>query len=78
MKNIGLRSIMILREDEEIRVTDALCRHMAWPLAYGGKVKDGCITCPLHQTKYDLDSGLRDALKWYKANKDQFNPNSRP
>ena len=28
--------------------------------------------------KYDLDSGLRDALKWYKANKDQFNPNSRP
>jgi GDP-L-fucose synthase len=28
--------------------------------------------------KYDLDSGLRDALKWYKENKDQFNPNSRP
>ena len=28
--------------------------------------------------KYDLDSGLRDALKWYKENKDQFNPDSRP
>ena len=28
--------------------------------------------------KYDLESGLRDALKWYKANKDQFNPNSKP
>ena len=30
------------------------------------------------KAKYDLDSGLRDALKWYKENKDQFNPNSRP
>ena len=28
--------------------------------------------------KYDLRSGLIDALKWYKANKEQFNPNSRP
>ena len=28
--------------------------------------------------KYDLDSGLRDALSWYKENKDQFNPNSKP
>jgi len=28
--------------------------------------------------KYDLRTGLEDALKWYKANKDQFDPNSRP
>jgi len=28
--------------------------------------------------KYDLRSGLEDALKWYKANKDQFDPNSKP
>ena len=27
---------------------------------------------------YDLDSGLKDALKWYKENKDQFDPNSKP
>tara|TARA_B110000495_G_C22616106_1_gene367416 strand:- start:335 stop:616 length:282 start_codon:yes stop_codon:yes gene_type:complete len=48
---------MILRNDDGIHATDALCRHMAWPLAYGGKIKDGCITCPLHQTRYDLDNG---------------------
>ena len=30
------------------------------------------------KAKYDLDSGLRDALRWYKENKDQFNPNSKP
>lgn len=28
--------------------------------------------------KYDLESGLRDALRWYKENKHQFNPNSKP
>ena len=28
--------------------------------------------------KYDLRSGLEDALKWYKENKDQFDPNSKP
>ena len=28
--------------------------------------------------KYDLRSGLTDALKWYKENKNQFNPNSKP
>ena len=28
--------------------------------------------------KYDLRSGLADALKWYKENKDLFDPNSRP
>ena len=57
MKNIGLRSIMVLRNEDGLRATDALCRHMAWPLAYGGKVEDGCITCPLHKTRYDLENG---------------------
>ena len=28
--------------------------------------------------KYDLKSGLTDALKWYKENKTQFNENSQP
>ena len=57
MKNIGFRSIMVLRDEDGLRATDALCRHMAWPLAYGGKVEDGCITCPLHKTRYDLENG---------------------
>jgi nucleoside-diphosphate-sugar epimerase len=28
--------------------------------------------------KYDLRSGLQDALKWYKEHKKEFNPNSKP
>ena len=30
------------------------------------------------EPKYDLKSGLENALKWYKENKDQFDPNSKP
>ena len=43
MRRIGLHSIMIVREESQIFATDALCRHMAWPLAYGGKIKDDCV-----------------------------------
>jgi len=28
--------------------------------------------------KYDLRSGLKDALDWYKENKHNFDPNSKP
>lgn len=28
--------------------------------------------------KYDLESGLRDALKWYKEHRHEFNPDSKP
>ena len=33
---------MLIRTAEGLHATGALCRHMWWPLAYGGKVKDGC------------------------------------
>ena len=57
MRNIGFKSIMLLRRESTVHATDALCRHMAWPLAYGGKVKDGCVRCPLHQSTYHLNDG---------------------
>jgi nitrite reductase/ring-hydroxylating ferredoxin subunit len=43
MLRIGLKSLMVVRESSRIYATDALCRHMAWPLAYGGKINDECI-----------------------------------
>ena len=30
---------------------------MRWPLAWGAKVKDDCIRCPLHQTTHKIDDG---------------------
>jgi nitrite reductase/ring-hydroxylating ferredoxin subunit len=43
--------------DNTLFATEALCRHMRWPLAWGAKVEDGCIRCPLHQTTHALDDG---------------------
>ena len=57
MVNIGLKTLMIVEYGGKYHATEGLCRHMRWPLGLGGKVKDGCITCPLHQTRHRLDDG---------------------
>ena len=49
-------------EGNEYFATEALCRHMRWPLAYGAKVKDDCIRCPLHQTTHKIDTG--ELVEW--------------
>ena len=59
-KMLTVKSNLILigrHTDGMLFSTEALCRHMRWPLAYGAKVKDGCIRCPLHQTTHSLDEG---------------------
>ena len=53
----GLRVYMATRINGEVIVTEGLCRHMRWPLGIGGKIKDGCIRCPLHQTTHSLPDG---------------------
>ena len=59
MLTVGKKMILVGRFDEGdgYYATEALCRHMRWPLAYGGKVKDDCITCPLHQTTHNIETG---------------------
>ena len=53
----GLRVYMATRINGEVIVTEGLCRHMRWPLGIGGKIKDGCVRCPLHQTTHSLTDG---------------------
>ena len=57
MKTVKGRLIMVGRQDGALFATEALCRHMRWPLAYGATIKDGCVRCPLHQTTHHLDDG---------------------
>jgi len=60
MLTVKGKLIMVTRQLEGqmgLHATEALCRHMRWPLAYGGKIKDGCIRCPLHQTTHRLEDG---------------------
>ena len=54
---IGLRTLMIVENNGEYHATEGLCRHMRWPLGLGGKIQDGCIRCPLHQTTHRLEDG---------------------
>jgi len=57
MIQVAKKLILIGQSDDGYFATEALCRHMRWPLAYGGKIEDGCIKCPLHQTKHNLEDG---------------------
>ena len=57
MKTVKGKMIMVGRQDGALFATEALCRHMRWPLAYGATIKDGCVRCPLHQTTHNLDDG---------------------
>lgn len=62
MISVSKKLVLITRIDDEYYATEALCRHMRWPLAYGAKIEDGCIKCPLHQTKHNLEDG--SLIEW--------------
>ena len=40
MVNIGRNVLMILKLDGEIHATEGLCKHMKWPLSWGGKLEE--------------------------------------
>ena len=62
MINIGKKMILLGMQDNHYFATDALCRHMRWPLAWGAKVEDDCIRCPLHQTTHKISDG--ELVEW--------------
>lgn len=57
MRTVAKKMVLIGQTENEYFATEALCRHMRWPLAYGATIKDGCVRCPLHQTTHQLDDG---------------------
>lgn len=53
---VGDRTLLVARIDRRIVVTDAICTHEEADLTLGiftGRT----VTCPLHQAKFDLESG---------------------
>ena len=62
MLSVAKNLVLVGQIGNSYFATEALCRHMRWPLAYGGKVKDDCIRCPLHQTTHKLDDG--ELVEW--------------
>ena len=62
MKSVKGKMVMVGRQGTTLFATEALCRHMRWPLAWGAKVENDCVRCPLHQTTYNLDDG--SVVEW--------------
>ncbi len=57
---VGDRRIAVFRlNDGSFRAIDAECPHAGGPLA-DGIVADACVTCPLHNRRFDLSTGRSD------------------
>ena len=41
----------------EVRAVSSRCRHQLADLSKGSLDKDGCLVCPWHGSRYDLDTG---------------------
>lgn len=48
--------VMVLRQGGAWYGANALCPHKYGALS-DGKVGDGCITCPIHDATFDLETG---------------------
>ena len=57
----GGTSVIVTRYNGELCAVRNQCSHMNVPLD-GGKVSNGTITCPLHNSKFDMCSGKN--LDW--------------
>ena len=45
------------RTDGSVRAVSSRCRHQLADLSKGSLDKNGCLVCPWHGSRYDLDSG---------------------
>ncbi len=55
--DIGDKALLVMRDGDEFIVTSAICTHEESDLTLG-ILSDKTITCPLHQAKFDLESGI--------------------
>jgi nitrite reductase/ring-hydroxylating ferredoxin subunit len=57
------------RKDGSLRAVSSRCRHQLADLSEGSLDKNGCLVCPWHGARYDLDSGDMvegpKGLLWY-------------
>lgn len=54
----GAQSLVVVRKGEQIYALHAQCAHANGPLAQG-RIVDGCIECPWHQSRFELSTGHR-------------------
>lgn len=64
--------IAVFKVDDKIYALSNICPHQHTALIYDGYLEDGCIVCPVHGWKFDLQTGKktsgRRGLDSYKVN----------
>jgi nitrite reductase/ring-hydroxylating ferredoxin subunit len=53
---VGGRELRLIEVEGVIRAHPTVCPHLGGPLGEA-PIEDGCVTCPWHGYRYDLDSG---------------------
>ncbi len=56
----GAQSLVLVRQGDTIHALHDVCAHAGGTLSDGFLV-DGCVECPLHQSRYELSTGHRTA-----------------
>ena len=54
----GAQSLVVVRQGDAVYAMHSVCAHAGGPLAEG-KIVDGCIECPWHQSRFELATGRR-------------------
>ena len=62
---------VVHRRGGRVTAVSSRCRHQFADLSKGSIDKDGCLVCPWHGARYDLDSGAMVAgprgFLWYRG-----------
>jgi nitrite reductase/ring-hydroxylating ferredoxin subunit/uncharacterized membrane protein len=53
---VGAETLLLVKDGSEIRALHDTCAHAGAPL-HEGRIVDGCIECPWHQSRYRLRDG---------------------
>lgn len=59
---VGARRLMLVRDGDGLRLTDATCPHRGADLARAGVLDHGCVVCPFHGRRIHLGSGGRHTV----------------
>ena len=57
-RSSGLQNLVLVRQGDTIHALHDQCAHAGGPLS-GGRIVDGCIECPWHQSRFELATGRR-------------------
>ena len=62
---------VVRKRDGEVRAVSSRCRHQLADLSKGSLDQSGCLVCPWHGARYDVDSGAMvegpKGLLWYQG-----------